>query len=221
VEDGSGSAVLRIPNIVEGRVDLNNLKFAVDDAALRSSDRVQPGDFLFIRTNGSRSLIGKGALVLRDNASALFFASYLIRLRLVTVDQCDQWVALAWSGPQVRAQVLRVAASSAGQHNVSLSAASSFAIPLPPAAEQARIVAEFERLDTETAAVEHEIATSGRRCSRLRQSVLKWAFEGRLVDQAPADELADALLARIRAERAEAAPSKPREKRPRTLKAAS
>jgi type I restriction enzyme S subunit len=221
VEDGSGPAVLRIPNIVEGRVDLEDLKFAADDAALRSKDRVQPGDFLFIRTNGSRSLIGKGALVLQDNASPLFFASYLIRLRLVTVDSCDRWFALAWSGPLVREQVLRVAASSAGQHNVSLSAASSFAIPLPPAAEQARIVAEFERLDTGTAVVDHEIAAGEKRCSRLRQAVLKWAFEGRLVDHDPADEPADALLTRIRAERAELALAKPKLKPSRRLKAAS
>lgn len=40
------------------------------------------------------------------------------------------------------------------------------------------------------------------RCSRLRQSILKWAFEGRLVDQNPSDEPASVLLDRIRAERA-------------------
>jgi len=39
------------------------------------------------------------------------------------------------------------------------------------------------------------------RCTRLRQSILKWAFEGKLVDQDPADEPAAALLARIKAER--------------------
>ena len=38
------------------------------------------------------------------------------------------------------------------------------------------------------------------RCVRLRQSVLAWAFEGKLVDQDPADEPAEKLLARIRAE---------------------
>jgi type I restriction enzyme S subunit len=52
------------------------------------------------------------------------------------------------------------------------------------------------------------------RISRLRQSILKWAFEGRLVDQDPTDEPAAALLERIQAEREATAPEK-RTKAPR------
>jgi type I restriction enzyme S subunit len=49
-----------------------------------------------------------------------------------------------------------------------------------------------------------------RKCARLRQSILKWAFEGRLVDQDPTDEPASALLERIHAERATADINKPK-----------
>jgi hypothetical protein len=45
------------------------------------------------------------------------------------------------------------------------------------------------------------------RLSRLRQSIPKWAFEGKLVDQDPTDEPASVLLERIKAERAAAAPT--------------
>jgi type I restriction enzyme S subunit len=38
----------------------------------------------------------------------------------------------------------------------------------------------------------------------MRQSILKWAFEGRLVEQDPTDEPASVLLERIRAARVEA-----------------
>lgn len=205
--DGTGSPVLRIPNVDTGRISLEELKYAAKDADLKRDGGVEPGDFLFIRTNGSRSLIGRGALVVRSYEPSLQFASYLIRLRVVEVESAPAWFALAWHGPSVRTQLLKVAASSAGQHNVSLSAASSFVVPLPPVGEQSRILAEVDRLASVATKAEEQTVANLHRCRRLRQAVLKWAFEGNLVDQDPSDEPAEMLLARIRAERASAGPA--------------
>ena len=49
--------------------------------------------------------------------------------------------------------------------------------------------------------MEAQVLQNHRRVNRLRQAVLRWAFEGRLVDQDASDELASILLQRIRAER--------------------
>jgi type I restriction enzyme S subunit len=49
----------------------------------------------------------------------------------------------------------------------------------------------------------------------LRRSVLKAAFEGKLVPQDPSDEPASVLLERIRANRSAAAPGKSRRPRSR------
>ena len=57
------------------------------------------------------------------------------------------------------------------------------------------------------------------RAERLRQSILKQAFSGRLVPQDPDDEPAAVLLERIRAEReagTKPAAPKPRSRRPKT-----
>jgi type I restriction enzyme S subunit len=62
--------------------------------------------------------------------------------------------------------------------------------------------------------LEAEVRRNLAQCARLRQSILKWAFEGRLVDQDPADEPASKLLARIKAERA-VEPVRSRTRRPR------
>jgi len=46
--------------------------------------------------------------------------------------------------------------------------------------------------------------TSNKQLNRARQSILKWAFEGKLVDQDPSDEPAAGLLEHIQADREEA-----------------
>ena len=63
--------------------------------------------------------------------------------------------------------------------------------------------------------IETTVSADLRRAERLRQAVLKRAFEGKLVPQDPADEPASLLLDRIRAERefTPAAPTKTRVRR--------
>jgi type I restriction enzyme, S subunit len=74
-------------------------------------------------------------------------------------------------------------------------------LPIPPVAEQKRIVDEIEtqfaRLDTAVA----DLRRLQHNLDRYRASVLKVAFEGRLVPQDTADEPAEQLLQRILAER--------------------
>lgn len=74
-------------------------------------------------------------------------------------------------------------------------------LPMPPLAEQHRIVAEVERRLSVAQEVESTVAASLKRAERLRQSILKRAFEGRLVAQDPNDEPARMLLERLKTNR--------------------
>ncbi len=90
--------------------------------------------------------------------------------------------------------------------------------PLPPRAEQKAIVSITEYQLGLADHVAWTVAGQSSHAGALRQSVLKRAFEGRLVPQDPNDEPASVLLERIRAQR-EA--EKPKAKRRRTKKSAS
>ena len=89
--------------------------------------------------------------------------------------------------------------------NVSLAVMNNFVIPLPPLAEQKRIVAKIEELlpkvekygkaQDELNKLNEELP------ERLKKSILQEAIEGRLVPQDPNDEPASVLLEKIREEK--------------------
>jgi len=101
----------------------------------------------------------------------------------------------------------RIAASivhGVGRPRLNQKEVKSLPVPLPPLAEQQRIAEEVERRLSLVAALEASVEAALGRARRLRQAVLKQAFEGRLVPQDPDDEPASALLAHIRAQREKA-----------------
>ena len=112
-----------------------------------------------------------------------------------------------WGGPVVRSQMF---AQVIGQTRPGLNGGiiRQLAIPLPPRPEQVRIADEVERFLSFRDQIGADLEQAGRRIHRLRQAVLKWAFEGKLVDQDPNDEPAEKLLERIRIERADTETSK-------------
>jgi type I restriction enzyme S subunit len=165
---------------------------------------LQRGDVLFNRTN-SADLVGKTA-VYEETDDRYSFASYLIRVR--TVEPVSPWW-LTWCiiSPIGRSWLRLVLGHTAGQANVNGTKLACYTIALAPAREQVAIVEAVQEKLSQIDALEAEVDRGLARAARLRQSILKAAFEGKLVPQDPADEPALALLGRLKAMRAWAAAS--------------
>lgn len=178
IVDGPGPAVVRIPNLLGGTIDLTDEKRIAASGVDVTKSMLSEGDLLIVRTNGSLDLIGRSAVTPADLDAA--FASYLIRYRLRPEVVRPHWVHAMLSSPQLRRQIERLAASSAGQHNLSLGKLGSLPIPLPSLPEQDRLLDKFSSLEADRNRLTTAIASTRSRSAVLRRAVLAAAFSGRL-----------------------------------------
>lgn len=197
--DPNGVPVLRMGNIMEGRLLFDNLKYLPRGHEEFPDLLLELGDLLFNRTN-SWELVGKTAIY-KGNPKPCSFASYLIRVRFNYQIHPD-FFSFFINSVYGRQWISSVVSQQVGQANVNGTKLQALTVPLPPAEEQKAIVEEAERRLSVIEETEANIEAELRRAERLRQSVLKQAFSGKLVPQDPTDEPASVLLERIKAEKA-------------------
>ena len=205
--DSNGVPVLRMGNIVDGKIVLNNLKYLPKEHNEFPELLLNKGDLLFNRTN-SRELVGKTA-VYTGIPNPCSFASYLIRVRFHP--SIDSMIAAYYiNSVYGKDWILSVVSQQAGQANVNGTKLKLLAVPMPPEKEQQVLVEEVERHLFAADEVEKTITAELKRAEQLRQSILKKAFSGKLVSQDPNDEPASILLERIKAEKSQHTQRQPR-----------
>lgn len=191
--------VVKISAVTWGEYNETESKTCIDLARIQERLFVREGDFLFSRAN-TIDLVG-ACVIAKKITRNIMLSDKILRLHLVSVP--SKWILFALRSRQGRSEIERLATGNQeSMRNIGQDRIRQIRIPLPPFAEQQRIVAEVERRLSVIDEIESVVEANLKRAAALRQSILKRAFEGKLVPQDPNDEPASVLLERIRAERA-------------------
>lgn len=183
-----GPKFLRISDIQNNSVDWEEAPYCEIEDNEKKKYLLNSGDIVFARTGGT---VGKNFL-LQGKFPESVFASYLIRL--VLLDRIHEEYVYQFFQSLFYWRQITEGKIGVGQPNVNATKLASLAIPVPPSQEQNKIV---ELLDGKLSVVDNSqsvISSELKRASRLRQAILKKAFEGRLVPQEPGDGSAGELL---------------------------
>ncbi|MGV3722664.1 MAG: restriction endonuclease subunit S [Actinomycetota bacterium] len=190
---------LRVANVQRGYLDLREVKTIEATDQEIEALRLIPGDILF-NEGGDRDKLGRG-WIWDGRIPDCIHQNHVFRARLLSQDIHPKFIS--WYGNTIGQRYFW----DEGKHttnlaSINLTKLGNLPVPIPPYAEQLRIVTEGERRLSVIDAADGAITAGLKRAERLRQSILKRAFEGKLVPQDPNDEPASVLLERIRAERA-------------------
>jgi type I restriction enzyme, S subunit len=178
-----------------GDVDLSVVKYieATDYLPLLQ------GDVLFNNTN-SPELVGKTTYIRQDTNWA--YSNHMTRIRLDKEVVYASWVSYALHYLFLDGYFKQNCRHHVNQASVGSGFLSqNVKIPLPPLPKQERIVAKIEELFTQLDAGTSALAKVQAGLRRYKASVLKAAYEGKLVPQEANDESAIILYKKILDER--------------------
>jgi type I restriction enzyme S subunit len=137
---GLGVPIIRMNNIVDGMLDLSDLKHVELNKRECESLLLRKGDILFNRTN-SKELVGKCAIFLAEGDYV--FASYLVRLRVSASATIPDYLVYLINSPICRRQIDALSRQIIGQANINTEELRSLLIPLPPLSVQHGVVREM------------------------------------------------------------------------------
>ncbi len=197
---------LRVANVYEDRLDLSDVMEMNFSPKEFETYNLKPWDIL-LNEGQSIELVGRAAMY-RGEVPGACFQNTLVRFR-ARDEVLPEFALLVFRAYLRNQRFQRIARWTVNIAHLGADRFSNMGFPLPPLAEQQRIVDELETTLTIVDNVEAQVAANLKRAARLRQGILKRAFEGRLVPQDPADEPAAALLERLRSAPAVGSGSEP------------
>ena len=209
----NGVPLIRVGDLVNGTVNQDELRHIEPNLSAEFARTVLEGGEFLISLVGA---IGRTAIVPDDLAGAN--TARAVGVVPLTTTVVPKYVEYFFRRSSKIAEMTSLAHEVA-RKTLNLEDVRRATIAIAPPDEQAEIVNEIDSRLSVVDQIERTIDTALKQAQSLRQSILKRAFEGRLLTETeleavradPAYEPAEKLLARIRAERS-TAETKPKKK---------
>ena len=212
VRDGTHDTPAYIPHgyplitgkdFYNGYFDLSKTQYISESDYIEICKRskVDIGDILFSMIGGN---IGSQILISMENYFEMAIKNVALFKQFPSKSVDSKYLSVFL---EARVDHIKSIALGGAQSFVSLKLLRTYLFPLPPLAEQHRIVAKIEELlpkvEEYGKAQDALNKLNAELPERLKKSILQEAIEGRLVPQDPNDEPASVLLDKIRQEKAQ------------------
>jgi len=181
--DRGTGVFLMAQNVRPGRLDLGFVQRVDPPAndASRSRSQVEEGDLLVTIVGANTGDVCRVPRSLPEH-----FVCQSVALMRPVERSLSRYLDAYLNSPPGQAVFERFMYGQ-GRPHLGFEHLESTPVPLPPSQEADRIVNEIDDAVSIADAATGPLAANVARIARLRQSILKWAFEGRLVDQRDAE----------------------------------
>jgi type I restriction enzyme S subunit len=172
--------ILRGGNIQDGKIVEGKDNVYVDIKLIKSEQFLKEGDVVVVGSTGSERLIGKAATNLLDKKDESFGA-FMMTIRPSTL--INKWYFSYFYQTDYYRDEIRNLAGGVNINNIRKEYLENLKFPLPPLAEQHRIVAKLDMLFTQLETIKTSMANIPLLLKDFRQQVLTQAVTGKLTEE--------------------------------------
>lgn len=170
---------LRVANVQNGFLELSEMKTIELKASEKDKYLLQKGDVLYTE-GGDRDKLGRGT-VWNDEIQNCVHQNHIFKARLKKTRAIPEYVSYWSMSSFARNYFYNKGKQSVNLASINKTVLSALTLPLPPLEEQVSIVREIESRLTVCDNIERTVDTALLQAEALRQSILKQAFEGKLI----------------------------------------